>query len=130
MHNKVLGTFRDLSSLVWGAVLHDPIVQEASDDGQSILKADLAVQGVWQPQCESLFDIRVVDTDAPSYHASTPPDVLWTAEKRKYLQICQNHIAAFTPICVLLIVCWERKRIFSSIDYVTSCVLSGRDVSA
>ena len=67
------------------------------------MKADLAVQGVWQPQCDALFDIRVVDTDAPSYRSRTPPDVLRTAEmdkKRKYLQACQDRRAAFTPLCV------------------------------
>ena len=67
--------FGDLSSLVWGLVHCEPIVHEASDDG-SALKADLAVHGVWQPQCDDLFDIRVVDNDAPSYHSRTPPDVL------------------------------------------------------
>ena len=67
--------FGDLSSLVWGPVYREPIVREASDDS-SALKADLAVRGVWQPQCDALFDIRVVDTDAPSYRSHTPPDVL------------------------------------------------------
>ena len=56
-HNKVHDAFRDLSSLVWGPVHHEPIVQETTDDGYSILKTDLAVRGVWQPQCHALFDI-------------------------------------------------------------------------
>lgn len=30
------------------------------------LIADLGVRGVWQPQTEALFDIRVIDTDAQS----------------------------------------------------------------
>ena len=37
-------------------------------DEQGTLVADLAIRGVWQPQCESIFDIRVLrDTDALSY---------------------------------------------------------------
>ena len=36
------------------------------------LIADLRVHGVWQPQTEALFDIRVVDTDARSYCGRTP----------------------------------------------------------
>ena len=75
----------------------------ASDDGRTVLKADLAVRGVWQPQCDAVFDVRIVDTDAPSYRSRTPPDVLQTAElekKRKYLQACQDRRAAFTPLCV------------------------------
>ena len=57
--------FGDLSSLVWGSVHREPVVQEACD-GRGALIADLAVCGVWQAQCDALFDIRVVDTDAPS----------------------------------------------------------------
>ena len=102
-HNEVRDAFGDLSSLVWGPVHHEPVVQEASDDGRTVLKADLAVRGVWQPQCYAIFDVRIVDTDAPSYRSRTPPDVLQTAElekKRKYLQACQDRRAAFTPLCV------------------------------
>ena len=65
--------------------------------------ADLCVRGVWEPQAEALFDIRVVDTDARSYCARSPRDVLGTAEnekKRKYLQACQDRRATFTPLCV------------------------------
>ena len=31
------------------------------------LVADLSIRGIWQPQRVALFDIRVIDTDAPSY---------------------------------------------------------------
>ena len=31
---------------------------------------------MWQPQVEALFDIRVVDADAPSYRQHTPAAVL------------------------------------------------------
>ena len=102
-HNEVHNAFEDLSSLVWGLVHCEPIIQEASDDGRTVLKADLAVHGVWQPQCDAIFDVRIVDTDAPSYHSRTLPDVLQSAElekNRKYLQACQDRRAAFTPLCV------------------------------
>ena len=49
--------FGDLSSLVCGPVHHEPDVQEASDDGCSVLKADLAVCGLWQPQCDAIFNV-------------------------------------------------------------------------
>ena len=45
------------------------------------LRADLGVWGVWLTQCEALFNIRVVDTDAQSYRNRSPEDVLRTAEK-------------------------------------------------
>ena len=102
-HNEVRDAFGDLASLVWSSVHREPVVWEVSDDGHGALIADLAVRGVWQPQCDALFDIRVVDTDAPSYCSRAPQDILRTAEldkKRKYLQACQNRRASFTPICV------------------------------
>ena len=71
--------------------------------GADALIADLCVRGVWGPQTEALFDIRVVDTDAWSYCACSPKDVLGTAEgekKHKYLQACQDRRATFTPLCV------------------------------
>ena len=101
-HNEVHDAFGDLSSLVWGSVHREPVVQEACD-GRGALIADLAIRGVWQAQCDALFDIRVVDTDAPSYRSRTPQDILRSAEldkKRKYLQACQDRRASFTPICV------------------------------
>ena len=103
-HNEVRDAFGDLSSLVWGSIHREPVVQEACD-GCGALIADLAVRGVWQAQCDALFDIRVVDTDAPSYRSRTPQDILRSAEldkKRKYLQACQDRRASFTPICVLV----------------------------
>ena len=44
--------------------------------GVDTLIADLCVREVWEPQTKALFDIRVVDTDARSYHAHSPQDVL------------------------------------------------------
>ena len=37
----------------------------ASDDPG--VRLDLGIRGVWQRQLEALFNIRVIDTDAPSY---------------------------------------------------------------
>ena len=69
-------------------------------DGASV--ADLCVRGVWIPQSEALFDIRVVDTDAQSYWNRTPLAVLCSAEcdKKKYSQACLDRRATFTPLCV------------------------------
>ena len=45
-------------------VIKEPVVQEA-DNARGIPALD--VSGIWQPQTEALFDIRVVDTDALSH---------------------------------------------------------------
>ena len=61
------------------------------------------VRGVWQYQNYALFDIRVVDSDAPSYLDKTPQLVLSTAErnkKSKYNQACESRHASFTPLCI------------------------------
>ena len=82
----------------------EPVVREANSDNNSpALIADLAVRGVWSPQTEALFDIRVVDTDAQSYCGHAPLDVLTTAErekKLKYRSACEERRAIFTPLCV------------------------------
>ena len=35
--------------------------------GDPGLRLDLGIRGVWQLQVEALFDVRVIDTDAPSH---------------------------------------------------------------
>ena len=42
-------------------------MKESGDDEQGALVADLAICGVWQPQCEGIFYIWVVDTDTLPY---------------------------------------------------------------
>ena len=93
-HNEIRDAVGDLASLAWGQVIREPVVQEADfHDGQEALVADLAVRGVWQPQAEALFDVRVTDTDTQSYLHCSPEDVLTTAEtkkKKKYSTACEE----------------------------------------
>ena len=83
-------------------VCREPVVQEASDDSPGLF-ADLAVRGVWTPQAEALFDVRVINTDAQSYLNKSPLDVITLAEeekKAKYRLACEARRALFTPLCV------------------------------
>ena len=74
----------DLISLVWSHPIKEPIVNE---DTSCALVADIAARGVWQPQVTTtLFDIRVVDSDAPSYLQKPPITVLKSAEREKKLK--------------------------------------------
>lgn len=44
---------------------HEPVVREADTKiGTQALIVELAFYGVWLPQAEVLFDIRIIDTDA------------------------------------------------------------------
>ena len=49
-------------------VLKEPIVRDGDIQGDNQgLVTDLAVRGIWQPQTEALFDVRVIDTDPESH---------------------------------------------------------------
>ncbi len=77
----------DLGSLVWSKARWEPVVRDADyQSGTSALVADLEIRGVWLPQAEALFDVRVVDTDAQSYRSHTPNEVLKIAEKEKKMK--------------------------------------------
>ena len=104
-HNEVRDAIGDLASLVWSSVKHEPIVKNAHDDDTcsgEVFIADLCVRGVWLPQAEALFDIRIIDTDAQSYLGHSPTQVISVAEdekKRKYLDAAAARRAHFTPLC-------------------------------
>ena len=102
-HNEVRDALGDLASLVWNKVRREPVVREANYvTGSNALVADLGIRGVWLPQAEALFDIRVVDTDAQSYSSRTPREVLKSAEKEKkmkYGEACEDRHSLFTPFC-------------------------------
>ena len=101
-HNEIRDAIGDLAALAWGQVRRETVVVEAGDQHGETLIADLCVRGVWLPQAEALFDIRVVDTDAQSYLHHTPGRVLLNAEvekKNKYADACATRRAHFTPLC-------------------------------
>ena len=103
-HNEIRDAFGDLSALAWSMVRREPIVREADiETNTPALIADLAVRGVWSPQTEALFDVRIVDTDARSYGDLSPTVVLGNAEKEKkdkYKHACEERRAVFTPLCI------------------------------
>ena len=44
-HNETCDVIGDLAALMWGRVLFEPVVRDASE----ALITDLGVRGVWQP---------------------------------------------------------------------------------
>ena len=63
------------------------MIQEACEVAdEPSLVADLDVQGVWQPQPQALFDVRVIDTDAPSHVNRSVAATLSSAEAEKKKQ--------------------------------------------
>ena len=75
-----------LADVAWGQVVKEPIVREATISTPALI-TDLAVRGVWTPQTEALFDIRVIDTDAQSYCHQTPRKSLPRLRGRKRTNI-------------------------------------------
>ena len=65
-HSKIRDALGDLATLGYREVVWEPLVSDG-DDSSPALIADLGVRGVWTPQAEALFDLRVTDTDASSY---------------------------------------------------------------
>ena len=51
-----------------------------------------SIRGVWQPRFTAVFDVRVTDSDVPSFLRQSPIQVLRTAErekKAKYSSACE-----------------------------------------
>ena len=80
------------------------------------MRGDLAVQGVWFPQSEALFDVQIVNTNGQSYVNRSPKEILCAAEKEKkeiHLTACEKRRAMFTPLCFLWMACLVVRLKFS-----------------
>ena len=101
-HNEVRDAIGDLSSLLWNQIKKEPVIREVDDViGSPALIGDLAIRGVWMPQVEALFNVRIIDTDAQSYSKHSPREVIKSAEKDKkdkYVEACEAR-SVFTPLC-------------------------------
>ena len=77
-----------------------PAEEEEKDDGGTEEKGDLLIRDLWKRGTDCILDMRVVNTDSPSYGLRDPEAVLRSAErakKRKYLQACLDQRRHFTP---------------------------------
>ena len=83
-HNEICDLLFDLISTVWSHTTKEPVVQDGDLESHcDTLVTDISARGVWQPQATALFDVRVIDSDAPSYLSRSPDAVLRTAEREK-----------------------------------------------
>ena len=105
-------------------------MQEANDaEGVPSLIADLSIRGVWQPQTVALFDVRVTDTDAPSYSQRVVSAILSSAEeakKMKYSKAAALRRASFTPFVVSVDGSWVEKQAFLSDILLRNSFISGK----
>ena len=65
------------------------------------LRGDISAHGFWRRGTTAIFDVRIADTDAPSYRGQDPKKVLARHEKEKkdkYLDACIERRRQFTPL--------------------------------
>eukprot|EP00919_Chromeraceae_sp_WS-2016_P006865 GHVR01016076.1.p1 GENE.GHVR01016076.1~~GHVR01016076.1.p1 ORF type:complete len:415 (-),score=40.31 GHVR01016076.1:131-1375(-) len=99
-HNEVRDAIANIASIAYMNVEKEVVILEATQT-HTALVADIKARGVWQSQVDALFDISVVDTDAPSHYARPTEDVLTTKaqeKKKKYVPACEARRASFTPL--------------------------------
>ena len=118
-HNEVASEWADLcaTALSLTAVTIEPSIhndqtaREAAANARSRepngnavpadARADVGVRNFWSRQQTALFDVRVVDTNQPSYASREPSKVLKSHEqtkKKKYLEVCKETRRSFTPL--------------------------------
>ena len=128
--NEVRDVIGDLASVVFKEVVKEPVVQETNDaEGVPSLIADLSIRGVWQPQTVALLDVRVTDTDAPSYSQRVVSAILSSAEeakKMKYSEAAALCRASFTPFVVSVDGVLGREASFLSNILLRNLLISGK----
>jgi hypothetical protein len=112
-HNDVAAEWHHLCAraLTPAAVSDEPLIHHSRDGaagtgapGTEIrpeIRGDVAVHGFWRRGATAIFDIRVTDTDAPSYRGMAPKKVLEKHEKEKkdkYVEPCLARRRTFTPL--------------------------------
>jgi hypothetical protein len=112
-HNDVSGEWHRLcaQALTPAAVTDEPLIHSgrelqvrANGEGQEAVpetRGDVAAHGFWKRGATTIFDVRITDTDAPSYRNRDPVKVLAVQEKEKkdkYLENCLARRRHFTPL--------------------------------
>jgi hypothetical protein len=65
------------------------------------LKGDIGVKGFWKNSHSMIFDIRITNMDAKSYHSTDPKKVLKQQEQKNqkiYAAACSDQCHHFTPL--------------------------------
>ena len=74
-----------------------------TDNLPSDEREDLLIRGFWRSGTDCIIDVRLTDTDQPSYLSKTPFEILEIQEeekKRKYSKKCCEQRRNFTPFVI------------------------------
>jgi hypothetical protein len=100
-HNAIRDLLGSLCNEWKPGVISEPIIATANErTGEVTRIGDLVVRGVFAPQQDAYFDIRVTDTDASSHRSTTVEAVLRAQElekRRKHGPACAQRRAHFVP---------------------------------
>ena len=80
-----------------------PLDPPLPSDSSPFDRGDVMIRGLWDKQTSCILDVRVTNTDSPSYLGTTPEKHLAKQEKikkRKYLEACLQQRRHFSPYVV------------------------------
>jgi hypothetical protein len=101
-HNAIRDKLGSLCNQWKSGVTWEPVISMANErTGEATRVGDLLVRGVFAPQQDAYFDIRVTNTDASSHRDRTVAAVLRAQEREKRLKhgpACAQRRAHFVPI--------------------------------
>eukprot|EP00919_Chromeraceae_sp_WS-2016_P035024 GHVR01082977.1.p1 GENE.GHVR01082977.1~~GHVR01082977.1.p1 ORF type:complete len:190 (+),score=34.15 GHVR01082977.1:839-1408(+) len=105
-HNEMRDVLAELFTSVFPSVQTEVIVQDAivTPPKKNALVGDIKARGVSERQTDTIFDVSVIDTDAPSHRDKDPIKVLnrySDDKKKKYQQACDAR-RAFIPLIFAL----------------------------
>ena len=104
-----------MAALVWPQVIREPVVWEGDPDPDLCL--NLGIRGVWQPQVEALFDIRVIDTVLDSEAVE---------KKRVYRSVVEDRRGNFTAF-VLSVDGLLQREASHFVKHLSACLASGSE---
>ena len=105
-HDDLKHEFMSLCAQAYGprSVRNEPSINTFSADNLTQakeLRGDISVYGFWNNRKTTIFDVRVTDTDQPSYKKRDPEKVLASqeiAKRRVYEPPCNDRRRDFTPL--------------------------------
>jgi hypothetical protein len=120
-HNEVCRAAGEIIGLLHRGVEYEPVIREADvQTGEKALVADIKIRGLWRRQRDALLDIRVTDTDAPSYLKRPVCKILEAEETQKntkYHKAAEERKTDFAPIVISTDGAWaaQSKEVFKRV---------------
>eukprot|EP00957_Ditylum_brightwellii_P085567 6508404-Ditylum_brightwellii.AAC.1 len=75
------------------------MIKQKKGKNEGELQGDLSIRGLWECQTDTIFDVRITNSDAKSYLSKTVAKYLLAQEKEKkdkYLLLCREQRNNFT----------------------------------